>query len=303
MLDTFIVATITMATPISIAALGEMLVEQAGVINVGIEGALLMGAFFAMTGAWISKSLLIGLACGIGAGIALNALFALLVVNFAVNEVVAGTALDIIALGITGTFYRRLFGATGSAVTLHTLQRLPLGPLAHLPIVGNLLFDRDPIFYAAVALVPAAAYLLFHTRRGLEVRAVGENPAAADALGLQVFRVRWWTLVLSGALSGLAGAYLTLAWTGTFVQEITAGRGYVALAVVIVGQWNPWGVAAASFFFGAAMALQFVLQALSPALPYQLFLALPYALTVAVLALAGGETSAPAALGEPYTRS
>jgi simple sugar transport system permease protein len=302
MFETFAAATITMTVPILIAALGELLVERTGVLNVGIEGAMLMGAFFAMAAAWISGSMMAGLLCGIGAAVALNALFAVMVVNFAVNQVVAGTALDILAMGLTGVCYRRIFGVTGSALTIRTIPRLPLGPLAHIPIAGRLIFDRDPIVYLAVILVPVLAYALFHTRHGLRIRAAGENPTAADALGLGVFRLRWEALMVSGVLSGIAGAYLTLAWTGTFVEGISAGRGYVALAVVIVGRWNPWGVAAASGLFGAAMALQFALQALGTTVPYQIFLALPYALTVAVLAAAGGDARAPGALGQPYRR-
>ena len=302
MFDTFVAATITMATPILIAALGELIVERSGVLNVGIEGAMLMGAFFAMAAAWFSGSLMVGVIAGVGAGVALNALFALMVVNLAVNQVVAGTALDILALGLTGVFYRQLFGVTGAAVTIPTIGRVALGPLARLPYVGRVLFNRDPIVYLAIILVPVVAFALFRTRRGLRLRAAGENPAAADALGLGVLRIRWIALVISGGLSGLAGAYLTLAWTGTFVEGISAGRGYVALAVVIVGRWNPWGIAAASILFGAAMALQFALQAFGTAVPYQIFLALPYALTVVVLTIAGGDIRAPGALGEPYRR-
>lgn len=303
MLEAFLFSTVSMAAPILLAALGELMVERSGVINVGIEGAMLSSAFFSLAGAYFNHSLMIGLACGIIAAVAINAILAVMVVNLAVNQVVAGTALDLLALGLTGVFYRRLFGVTGRAFTVVPMARIGLGPLAHLPIVGPALFDRDPLVYAAFVLVPIVAWLVFHTRYGLKLRAAGERPEAADALGLNVLALRWNALLVSGVFTGLAGAYLTLAYADTFIEGISAGRGFVALAVVILGGWNPWGALAASILFGAAMALQFGLQALGTAVPYQLFLALPYALTVMVLAGVGVHARPPSALGEPYVRS
>jgi simple sugar transport system permease protein len=302
MLEAFLASTVSMATPILLAALGELIVEQSGVLNVGIEGAMLAGAFFGIAAAYFTGSIALGLLAAIAAGVALNALFALLVVNLAVNQVVAGTALDILALGLTGVFYRRIFGITGEAFTIAPIRPFPLGPLARIPVVGGAFFEQNMLVYLAFALVPVVAVMMTRTRYGLELRAAGERPEAADALGLGVLRLRWCALIVAGVLSGLAGAYLTMAYTDTFVEGISAGRGFVALAVVIVGRWNAYGVAAASLLFGAAMALQFGLQAFGTALPYQLFLALPYALTLLVLAALGGQAQAPSALGERYIR-
>ena len=303
MLEALLVSAIAMATPILLAALGELIVERSGVLNIGIEGAMLVGAFCGLAAAYFSGSIALGLIAAAGAGVALNALFAALVVNLAVSQVVAGTALDILALGLTGVFYRRIFGVTGSAFTITPMRTIALGPLARIPLIGPALFDQSALAYAAFALVPIVAIVISRTRWGLELRAAGERPEAADALGLGVYRLRWQALLIAGALSGLGGAYLTMAYANTFVEGISAGRGYVALAVVIVGRWNAWGVAAASILFGAAMALQFGLQAFGTAVPYQFFLALPYALTLAVLAFMGGQTDSPSALGEPYVRS
>ena len=303
MLDAFLNSTVSMATPILLAALGELLVEHAGIINIGIEGAMLAAAFFGLAAAYFSASLALGILAAVGAAVAMNAILALLVVNLAVNQVVAGTALDILAVGLTGVFYRRMFGITGKAFMVRSMPRFALGPLARLPIVGKPLFEQSALVYLAFAIVPVLAWVVERTRYGLRLRAAGENPAAADALGLGVYALRWQALLASGVLSGLAGAFLTLAYANTFVENITAGRGFVALAVVIVGRWNPWGLVLASLLFGAAMALQFGLQALGTALPYQLFLALPYALTLVVLAGFGGGVDAPSALGEPYRRS
>jgi general nucleoside transport system permease protein len=302
MLEAFLNSAIGMATPILLAALGELMVEESGMINIGIEGAMLSGAFFALAAAYFSGSIAIGLFAGIAAGCAINAIFAWLAVNLAVNQVVAGTALDILALGVTGVFYRKFFGMTGRAFIVQPMPKIALGPLARIPVAGPFLFDHNALVYLAFIFVPTLRYLISRTRYGLRLRAAGERPEAADALGLGVYRLRWEAALVSGVLSGLAGAYLTLAYANTFVENITAGRGFVALSVVIVGRWNPWGIAAASILFGAAMALQFGLQALGTAVPYQLFLALPYVLALIVLAGMGGQAAAPSALGEPYSR-
>ena len=303
MLEAFLTSTIAMATPILLAALGELIVEESGIINIGIEGAMLSGAFFALSGVYFTGSIAAGLLCGVAAAIAINATLAALVVNLAVNQVVAGTALDIISVGITGVFYRKFFGITGKAFMVTPIRSIALGPLAKIPILGAILFDQNPLVYFAFAMVPVAAWMIRRTRYGLRLRAAGERPEAADALGLSVYAIRWQALIASGVLTGLAGAFLTVAYANTFVENISAGRGFVALAVVILGRWNPWGLAAASMLFGAAMALQFGLQALGTAVPYQLFLALPYAMTVIVLATVGGQASAPSALGVPYSRN
>jgi general nucleoside transport system permease protein len=302
MLEAFATSSVAMATPILLAALGETIVERSGVLNIGIEGSMLSGAFFALAAAYFSGSLILGLLAGIVAATALNALLAILVINLAVSQVVAGTALDIFALGLTGVMYRRLFGITGAAFTVTPLRPFALGPLARLPVIGPALFDQNAIVYAAILLVPVVAFVLSRTRYGLWIRAAGERPQAADALGLNVYRLRWEALLMAGALTGLGGAYLTLAYANTFVEGISAGRGFVALAVVIVGRWNAYGAAAAALLFGAAMALQFGLQASGTAISYQLFLALPYVLTLVVLALFGAQSQSPSSLGEPYLR-
>jgi ABC-type uncharacterized transport system permease subunit len=300
MFDAFLAATVAMAAPILLAALGELLVESSGVLNVGIEGAMLSGAFFGFAAAWFSGSVILGILAAIAAGVALNAILAVLIVNLAVNQVVAGTAVNILALGLTGIAYRRVFGVTGQAFTVNPLAPIAIGPLAHIPLLGPALFDQNALVYLAFGLVPAISYGLRRTRYGLRMRAVGEHPEAADALGLEVYLVRWTTMLIAGALAGLGGAYLTLAYAGTFVEGISGGRGFVALSVVIVGRWRAAGVAAAALLFGAAIALQFTLQASGTPVPYQLFLALPYVLTLVVLTIVGGEARSPSALGEPY---
>jgi ABC-type uncharacterized transport system permease subunit len=302
MLEAFLNSTISMAAPLLLAALGELLVEQSGIINIGIEGVMLTGAFAAMAGTYASGNIAVGLACAMIAALVLSALFAAMAVNLAVNQVVAGTALDIFALGLTGVLYRRMFGVTGQALTVPTLRPLAHGWLTRIPLIGPAVFSQNILVYASFILAPIFWWALYRTRWGLELRAAGERPEAADALGLGVYSLRWQALMLSGVMTGLGGAYLTLGYANTFVEGMSAGRGFIALSIVILGQWRPGRIVLASVLFGAALALQFVLQAVNTGIPYQLLLALPYVLTLVVLTALGGQGRAPTALGEPYLR-
>ena len=302
MLEAFLNSTISMAAPLLLAALGELLVEEAGIINIGIEGVMLTGAFAAMAATYACGSIAVGLGCAIVAAVVLSALFAAMAVNLAVNQVVAGTALDIFALGLTGVLYRRIFGVTGQALTVPTLRPLMDGWLRHIPLIGPAILSQNVLVHTSFILVPVFWWVLYRTRWGLELRAAGERPEAADALGLGVYSLRWQALMISGVMTGLGGAYLTLGYANTFVEGMSAGRGFIALSIVILGQWRPGRIALASVLFGAALALQFVLQAVNTGVPYQLFLALPYVLTLVVLTALGGQSRAPTALGEPYVR-
>src|SRR5215469_15218540 len=197
MIEGFLISTVAMATPILLAALGELIVEESGVLNVGIEGAMLAGAFFGWAAAYVSGSLVAGLLASVAAAVAINALLAVLVVNLAVNQVVAGTALDILAAGLTGVLYRRLFGITGNAYTVAPIPQIAFGPLAQIPLIGPALFKQNALVYCAFVLVPLTAFVIRHTRYGLCIRAAGERPEAADVLGLNVYRLRWQTLLIA----------------------------------------------------------------------------------------------------------
>jgi general nucleoside transport system permease protein len=277
-------STVLMAVPLLLAALGEIVAEK---------GLLLTGAFTAMVAAHFSQSTALGIGAAILAGVLLGALFALVVVALAADQVVAGTALNLFALGLTGVLYRAAFGVTGSALTVAAPPLVPLPLLSALPVLGPSLFTQTLLGYAAFLL----AFLLRATRPGLALRMVGENPYAAETQGVRVARIRFAALVLSGALAAAGGAYLALAYTRTFVEGMSAGRGFIALAIVIVARWSPWGALAASLLFGLVTALQFHFQALGVAVPYQFFLMMPYVLTLVVLAAYGTHGRAPAALG------
>jgi simple sugar transport system permease protein len=233
-------------------------------------------------------------------GAALGLLFAFFVVLQNANQVVAGAALNIFALGITGVAYRAMFGVTGSALTIAGLSPHSVPLLRQLPVVGEALFDQTLLGYATFMLVPCVAYALHRTLPGLRLRMAGENPRAAATQGVAVQRTRVVALVLCSTLAALGGAYLAVVYSHTFIEGMSAGRGFIALAIVILGRWRASGIMAAALFFGFATALQFHFQALGLALPYQFFLILPYVVTLIVLAGYAGRARAPAALGQPY---
>lgn len=300
--EAFLSAGLLLGTPILLAALGELLVERTGVLNIGTEGVMLGGAFAAALAAQASGSAALGVLAAAAAGTALGLLFALAAVTLAADQIVAGAALNLLALGATGAFYRAILGATGSALVLPTLPPLEVPFLHRLPLVGGALFAQNALVYLGLCLTPVLAVLLGHTGLGLRLGSLGDHPQAAASIGIPVRRYRVAALAVGGALGGLGGAALTLAATNTFVEGITAGRGFVALAVVVFGRWSPWGALAGSLLFGLASALQFQFQAAALAVPYQLFLMLPYLLTLAVLLLSAGGSRGPRALGARYGR-
>jgi simple sugar transport system permease protein len=292
----FVEATVRTATPLALAAIGEVVVERAGVINIGLEGIILTGAFGALVGAghW-------GIAGGFAAATIVGAIMALVFAVFAVwlraDQIITGTAVTLLAAGLTGTLYRAAYGATGAALTIPTIGNERLSGLAALPLIGSGFFNQPATTYLVYAICPAVWWWMYRTHSGLALRAVGESPAAAEAAGIRVARVRTLAVLFGGVTGGLAGGTLVLAQAGTFAENMSAGRGFIAIAIVVLGRWNPAGIALASLVFGAASALQFLLQSLGLDLPYQLFLALPYVLTLTALAGVAGHVRAPAALG------
>jgi ABC-type uncharacterized transport system permease subunit len=296
--DSFLAATVRTATPLALAALGEVLVERAGLINIGLEGAILAGAFGALVGA-TAGGLGAGYAVAVVAGLVVAALFALCVVGWRGDQIITGTALTLLSVGATGTLYRALYGSSGAALTLPTSGGLAIPVLSSFPVVGAALFAQPPVTYLVYLLAPLLAWWLGHTHAGLALRAIGERPEAAEAAGIPIDRLRVAAILAGGALGGLAGGTLVLAQAGTFAENMSAGRGFIAIAIVVLGRWRPIGVALGALLFGAASALQFAFQAMGWDVPYQLFLVIPYLLTLAALAGAVGRARPPAALGRP----
>ncbi len=298
-LDPFLEAAVRTATPLALAALGETVVERAGVINIGLEGAMLAGAFGGLVGA-TAAGVGAGYAGGIAAGMIVAAMFALFAVSLRADQIITGTALNLLALGATGALYRAMYGATGAALSIETSRPVRIPLLADLPVAGPALFSQAAPTYALYVAVPLVWWWMFRTQPGLALRAMGEEPSAVRVAGVDASRVRWLALLFGGAMGGLAGATLVLAQAGTFAEGMSAGRGFIAIAIVVLGRWHPAGMLVAALLFGIASALTFVLQAMGLSLPYQLFLAFPYVLTLVALAIGArrlGRTAAPAALG------
>ncbi len=292
----FAEATVRTATPLALAALGEVVAERAGVINLGIEGALIGGAFGALVVAG-SAGPVLGLVGGAAAGVLIALLFAAVAIGGRADQIIAGTAMSLVGLGLTGVLYRSWYGTTGVALTTPTLPAIPIPGLSQVPIIGPALFAQPLPTYLLLLLAAGCWWWMYRTSGGLALRGCGENPAAARVAGIRVRRVQTCAVLFAGALAGLGGATLVLAQAGTFAEGMSAGRGFVAIAIVVLGRWHPLGAVLAALLFGAASALQTVFQALGSSVPYQLFLAFPYLLTLAALAGFAGRSRAPAALG------
>jgi simple sugar transport system permease protein len=295
-IEPFLAATVRTATPLVLAAMGELLVERAGLINIGLEGAILAGAFGSLVGA-TAGGVMGGFVGAVIGGVAVAALFALFVVWLRADQIITGTALTILSLGATGTLYRTLYGSSGAALAISTSAPLSIPFLSRIPVIGPALFAQPPITYVAYSLIPLVAWWIRGTHAGLALRAIGEQPEAAQVAGVRVERLRVLAVLAGGVLGGLAGGTLVLAQAGTFAEGMSAGRGFIAIAIVVLGRWHPLGVALAAFVFGAASALQFAFQAMGWHAPYQIFLVAPYLLTLAGL-VGAGRARSPAALGK-----
>jgi ABC-type uncharacterized transport system permease subunit len=292
----FLAAAVRVATPLLFAATGETVGERSGVINLGIEGMMLAGALAAALGAtaWGPWA---GLGCAALAGMLLAAAFALLAIGARADQIITGTAITLAAVGLTGTIYRKAFGEAGAALTIPTFSTVALPGLSKIPVLGPAFFDQPAPTYLALAALPLVWWVLFRTRLGLALRATGEAGAMARAVGIRTGLIRTGATIVGGGFAGLGGATLVLAQVGTFAERMTAGRGFLAIAIVVLGRWHPLGVGLAALLFGAATALQFLFQATGVHAPYQLFLMLPYLLTLLALAGAVGRVRAPGDLG------
>lgn len=295
MIEAYLEAAVRVATPLLLAAVGELVVQRAGVINLGLEGAILAGAFAALAGAG-AASAGAGYLAGACGGAAIAGLMAFFVVRLRADQIITGTALTLLAAGITGTLYRGVYGTEGAALSVPTSGPVAVPLLSRLPVVGGALFDQPLPTYSLYVIVPLVWWWLYNTCEGLGLRAVGESHDAAAAAGVRTGRVRTIALLFGGVLGGLSGATLVLAQSGTFAEGMSAGRGFIAIAIVVLGRWHPGGIAMAAVLFGAASALQYLFQAMGWAVPYHLFLALPYLITLAALAGVAGKVRAPAGL-------
>ena len=298
-------ATIRGATPLLLAALGEVVSQRAGIINIGIEGMMLMGAFFGMVGSFYTAQVpFLAPGCGLLlagiAGVCTAALFAFFAIRLRADQVIIGTAITLLALGLTEVLYQRLFGVTGSALRVPSFQPLAIPLLSQIPFFGRAFFSHNLLVFLTFLLVPCVTFFLYHTRPGLHIRACGEHPKAVAAVGTNVTLLRTASLLFAGAMAGIGGGYLSLADVPYFTPNMTVGRGFIALAIVIFGKWHPVKACGAALLFGLGGALDVRFQAFGWGIPHQVLLMLPYVLCLAVLAGFVGRAEAPAALGKPY---
>ncbi len=298
----FFLAVIRMATPIALAATGEVCNERSGVLNVGIEGMMLIGAFFAVVGSALSQNAFVGVLTAMLASLLTAFIFSIIVITLKANQIVAGFALNIAALGITDFLNRVIFGIRSIPIQVPGINPIDIPLLSKIPIIGPVLFQNNLIVYFTYLIVPAVYFIIFKTTVGLKIRSVGENPRAADMVGINVYFWRYSTTLLNGMLCGIAGAALSLANVNTFVTNITAGRGFIALAAVIFGRWNPILASLAALLFGTAQALALRFQAFGVAIPSQFLIMLPYALSLIGIIIFRGRASNPAALTNPYNK-
>lgn len=297
----FLSATVRFSTPLLGASMGESVSERAGCVNISLEGMMLCGALGAVLGSYYTGSPWVGLLCAILAGLLVGLIQAIFSVGLAVNQVVVGIALNIGALGVTTYVARSAFGITENP-RIVGLAPLPVPFLSQIPVVGPALFNQSALVYITYLLVIVVGFILMRTEKGLALRAVGEHPEAAASMGLSVKSYRYAAIMLCGAFCGLAGSFFSLVQLNTFVEGMTGGRGFIALAVVVVGKWTPWRLALVALLFGMLDALALRAQALALGLPYHLLLALPFLVTLLVYAGLVGEARPPAALAQPYIR-
>ena len=290
-------SVIAASTPLLLAAAGELVAERSGVLNLGLEGMMIMGAACAFAGAYLAGSVVVGALCGVLAGTAMAAIFAIFTLGLAVNQVASGLALTILGTGLSG-----LIGAGFVGQRITPAPQLHLPVLTDLPLVGRILFGQDAFVYLSVALVIGIWLFLYRSRAGLVLRAVGDNHTSAHALGYPVLKIRALAVLFGGGCAGLAGAFLPLAYTPFFIPGMTAGRGWIALALVVFASWRPGRLVAGAYLFGAVSILQLHAQALGLGIPSQLMSSLPYLATVIVLVLISrtrgiAGSAAPASLG------
>jgi simple sugar transport system permease protein len=302
-------SAVRLATPIALAAVGGAVCERSGIVNIAMEGLMLISAFASVAAALLTGSTWIGVIAGVLAAVLFSAIHAWASINLRTEQVISGTAINILALGVTGFLMETVFGHPGTTNSVRTIQ-----PVLDLPTGGDgvlgtiwmwidvVFLSYTPIVYVGIFSAIFLTWAMYRTRWGLRLRALGEHPRAADTVGVNVMRGRWVAVLISGMMAGLAGANLTLEQVGSFTENMTNGRGFIALAANIFGRWTPGGAYLASLLFGFADALQLKLQLFSDVIniPPQFFLMLPYVLTVVVLAGVVGRAVAPAAVGKPY---
>ncbi len=298
----FLASNIRTTTPLLLAALGVVFSERAGVVNIGVEGGMLIGAFTGVVASYYSGSALVGAIAAMCSGFLVCLIIAFFSITIKANQVIVGTAVNIFAGGLTITLNRLIFGVSTGVTLIDSFKEYPLPGLSQIPILGSSVFTQTLPGYFAFLMVPVAWFVLQKTRVGLVVRAVGENPKACATMGNNVIVTRYSSMLYSGLMIGLAGAFVSMGALSSFTENMVAGRGFIVLAAVVVGNYTPIGVLLATLLFGAGSALQFRLMASNSNIPYQFWTMLPYIITILAICLYRKASNAPAASGKAYSR-
>ncbi|PJF25637.1 MAG: ABC transporter permease, partial [Phototrophicales bacterium] len=292
-------STIRLATPYIFAALGETFAQRSGVLNLGVDGIMLMGAFFGFYAVYATGSVILGVLAALGIGLLLGLATAFISVTLKAEQGISGIGMYLFGLGMSELLFQRLIGTPQS---VSGFSRINIPGLTDIPIIGQIFFNHNPLVYVAFALVPLAAFVLNRTTFGLMIRAVGQNPEAADAMGINVVRVRYITVCIGGMMAGLAGASLSIALLNVFQQNLTSGLGFIAVALVYFGRWKPFGVLIGSLLFSFVNALQLQIGSIGVPIPSEFAVMAPYVITIIALVFASKRMEKPTALTKPFER-
>jgi len=297
-----LLSTVRMATPILLVALAELYSERAGLVNIGLDGIMSFGALTGFMVCFLTGSPYLGILAGACGGILVNMIYAYCTISLCAEQIVYGMAVNIFAPAVASFIYRIYFGVSSTLAQGSLMKTIAVPGLKNLPFLGKLLFDQTPMVYFAYLMVAVTAVFFNRTKAGLNYKAVGEYPKAAETLGINVIRQKYLACIICGALAGIGGAYLTTCYVNTYSDGVVAGRGFIALSAVIFGRWSSGGVLLACLLFGFCDALQLRLQIMSTATPYQMFQMIPYVCTLVALAVFGIKKAGPKANGKPYMR-
>jgi simple sugar transport system permease protein len=304
----FLVSLLTgmvrIGTPLLLAALGELIIERSGLLNLGVEGMMLMGAFVGFVTSYYSGSLWLGVAAAAVSSALLGLIFVFMASTLKADQTVTGLALNILSSGLTFYLYRVTFKnvASENLPNIQIFTEVPVPVLSQIPVIGKVLFSQHWLTYFALLMVVVIYWFLYKTKYGLALRCLGENPRTLDMKGLSISRYQYLTVIAGAMLAGMGGSFLTLASAGLFIPDISAGRGWIAIAIVIFGNWKPFNILWASLFFGLLDSFQLQIQGIGVKFPYQILLALPYVITVVAIILSHKQSGAPISLGVPYQR-
>lgn len=293
---------VRIAAPILLAALGELVTEKAGILNMGVEGMILTGAFFAFLVTYKTGSIPLALLVAMIAGAVMGLIMGFLANTLKVDQVVSGLALNLLASGLTFYLYRVAFSSNGVTPTIATMKAVKIPFLSEIPVLGPVLFSQHLLTYFAFIMVPLIWFFLNKTKHGLEIRCLGEDPRSIDVKGIKVTRLQYMAVIFGGIMGGLGGAFLTVSSAGLFLPDMSAGRGWLALVVVMAGNWKPFRMLLAALVFAFFDAFQLQAQSLGVAFPYQLLLALPYVMAIVLLFTSRSKSDAPGHLGDPYIK-